>query len=182
MTRRYRPRLSAIRPCRVRCRPAPLLTPRCGEDGHLNSYPIFNWQEVYVDGFHGALDHVAVGVHEIDKAAVLFRDLLGGEPVAGWDVLAEGFRFTQYRYPNRMKIELMEPLSESGFLPKFLASRGEGVHHLTFRVADIESKLEHLRSRGIEPVHVVLQGPWKEGFIHPRQGHGVLIQLMEVPH
>jgi methylmalonyl-CoA/ethylmalonyl-CoA epimerase len=55
------------------------------------------------------------------------------------------------------------------------------VHHLTFRVKDIESKLEYLRSRGIEPVHVVLDGRWKEAFIHPRQAHGVLIQLMEVP-
>jgi len=130
--------------------------------------------------FTERLDHIAIGVHEIEQAAVLFRDILGGDSVSGWDVTEEGFRFTQFRYPNRMKIELMEPLGESGFMQKFLAHRGEGVHHLTFRVKDIESKLEHLRSRDIEPVHVVLQGPWKEAFIHPRQGHGVLIQLMEV--
>ncbi len=132
-------------------------------------------------GFTERFDHVAIGVHEIDQGAVLFRDILGGEPVSGCDMPEEGFRFTQFRYPNRMKIELMEPLGESGFMQKFLARRGEGVHHLTFRVTDIESKLEYLRSHGIEPVHVVPQGRWKEAFIHPRQGHGVLIQLMEVP-
>ncbi len=132
-------------------------------------------------GFTERFDHVAVGVHDIDRSAMLFRDVLGGEAVSGWHVPEEGFRFTQFRYPNRMKIELMEPLGEGGFLQKFLARRGEGVHHLTFRVNDIESKLEYLRSNGFEPVHVVLGGQWKEAFIHPRQGHGVLIQLMEVP-
>lgn len=131
--------------------------------------------------FTERFDHVAIGLHEIDRGAVLFRDILGGESVAGWDVTDEGFRFAQFRYPNHMKIELMEPLGDSGFLPKFLARRGEGVHHLTFRVNDIESKLEYLRGRDIEPIHVVLEGRWKEAFIHPRQAHGVLIQLMEVP-
>lgn len=131
--------------------------------------------------FTERFDHVAIGLHEIDRGAELFRDILGGEPVDGWEVPEEGFRFTQFRYPNRMKIELMEPLGDNGFLPKFLARRGEGVHHLTFRVKDIESKLEFLRSRDIEPVSIALEGRWKEAFIHPRQAHGVLIQLMEVP-
>jgi len=71
---------------------------------------------------------------------VLFRDILGGEPVSGWDVPEEGFRFTQFRYPNRMKFGLMEPLGESGFLQKFLARRSESVRHLTVRVQDIELK------------------------------------------
>jgi methylmalonyl-CoA/ethylmalonyl-CoA epimerase len=128
--------------------------------------------------FTERLDHVAIGVHEIDQGAPLFRDILGGEPVPGWDVPEEGFRFAQFRYPNRMKIE---PLGESGFLQDFLARRGEGVHHLSFRVTDIESKLRYLRGRDIDPIHVVLEGRWKEAFIHPRQAHGVLLQLMEVP-
>jgi methylmalonyl-CoA/ethylmalonyl-CoA epimerase len=131
--------------------------------------------------FADRFDHVAVGVREVEKAAFVFRDLLGGELVGGMEVPGEGFRFTQYRYPNRMKIELMEPLGQGGFLPRFLERRGEGVHHLSFRVTDLEARLDDLRSRGIEPVHVVLEGPWKEAFIHPRLAHGVLIQLLEVP-
>jgi len=131
--------------------------------------------------FTERVDHVAVAVHRAKTAATLFRDILDGELVGGADVPGEGFRFIQYRYPNRMKVELLEPLGEDGFLHRFLAHRGEGIHHLTFRVSDIESRLEVLRSRGIEPVHVLLDGTWKEAFIHPRQGHGVLIQLMEMP-
>ncbi len=131
--------------------------------------------------FTERFDHVAVAVHNAAEAAQIFSDILGGELVGGMAVPDEGFRFVQYRYPNRMKIELLEPLGETGFLPKFLAHRGEGVHHLTFKVTQIESKLDILRSRGIEPVHVVLHGPWKEAFIHPKQAHGVLVQLLEMP-
>jgi methylmalonyl-CoA/ethylmalonyl-CoA epimerase len=131
--------------------------------------------------FADRFDHVAVGVREAEKAAFVFRDTLGGEPVGGMEVPWEGFRFTQYRYPNKMKIELMEPIAREGFLQRFLERRGEGVHHLSFRVTDLEARLDDLRSRGIEPVHVVLEGPWKEAFIHPRLAHGVLIQLLETP-
>jgi methylmalonyl-CoA/ethylmalonyl-CoA epimerase len=131
--------------------------------------------------FTQRFDHVAVAVRDIDAAASLFSDVLGGEYVGGAEVPEEGFRFTQYRYPNRMKVELLEPIGDGGFLARFLERKGEGVHHLTFRVIDIDSRLEQLRSVGIEPVHVVLKGRWKEGFIHPRQANGVLIQLLEVP-
>lgn len=129
--------------------------------------------------FTERFDHVAVGVHHAETAARVYRDLLGGEYVGEGSVEEEGFRFVQYRYPNKMKIELFEPLGEDGFLQKFLARRGEGVHHLTFRVENMESRLELLRAAGIEPFHVALQRTWKEAFIHPRQAHGVLIQLME---
>ena len=131
--------------------------------------------------FTQRFDHVAIGVGDVETAAFVFRDLLGGESVGGMKVPGEGFRFTQYRYPNGMKIELMEPMGSGGFLPRFLERRGEGVHHLSFRVTDLEGRIDTLRSRGIEPVHVMLRGPWKEAFIHPRQAHGVLIQLLEMP-
>ena len=95
--------------------------------------------------FTERFDHVAIGVHDAEVAARVFRDLLGGELVGGGDVPEEGFRFIQYRYPNRMKLELIEPLGKAGFLRTFLERRGEGTHHLTFRVTGIESKIELLR-------------------------------------
>jgi methylmalonyl-CoA/ethylmalonyl-CoA epimerase len=131
--------------------------------------------------FTQRLDHVGVAVRDAQTAASLFSDVLGGEFVGSMDVPEEDFRFVQYRYPNKMKVELLQPIGAGGFLARFLERRGEGVHHLTFRVTDIESRLEQLRSVGIEPVHVALEGRWKEGFIHPRQANGVLIQLLEMP-
>jgi methylmalonyl-CoA epimerase len=131
--------------------------------------------------FTERFDHVGVAVHSAEEAGRLFRDILDGELVGEMAVPNEGFRFVQYRYPNRMKLELLEATADVGLLPKFLQRRGEGVHHLTFKVSHIEDKIDSLRSKGIEPVHVILEGPWKEAFIHPRQAHGVLVQLLEVP-
>jgi methylmalonyl-CoA epimerase len=131
--------------------------------------------------FTQRFDHVGVAVWDAETAASLFSDVLGGEYVGGMEIPEEDFRFVQYRYPNKMKVELLQPIGGGGFLARFLERRGEGVHHLTFRVTHIESRLEQLRSMGIEPVHVVLDGRWKEGFIHPRQANGVLIQLLEMP-
>ena len=131
--------------------------------------------------FTQRFDHVGVAVRDAETAASLFSGVLGGEYMGGMEVPEEGFRFVQYRYPNKMKVELLEPIGNGGFLARFLERRGEGVHHLTFRVTDIQSRLEQLRSVGVEPVHVVLEGRWKEGFIHPRQANGVLIQLLEMP-
>jgi len=131
--------------------------------------------------FTQRFDHVGVAVRDIEAAAYLFSDVLGGEYVGGWEVPEEGFRFAQYRFPNKMKLELLEPMGGGGFLARFLERKGEGVHHLTFRVTDIERRLDDLGSTGIEPVHVILDGRWKEAFIHPRQANGVLIQLLEIP-
>jgi methylmalonyl-CoA epimerase len=138
-------------------------------------------REVERMAFTQRFDHVGVAVRDAQMAASLFSDVLGGEYVGGMEVPEEGFRFVQYRYPNKMKVELLEPIGDGGFLARFLERRGEGVHHLTFKVTDIERRLDHLRSVGIEPVQVVLEGRWKEGFIHPRQAHGVLIQFLETP-
>lgn len=138
-------------------------------------------QEVRRMAFTQRFDHVGVAVRDTEAAASLFSNVLGGEYVGGWEVPEERFRFAQYRYPNKMKVELLEPMGDGGFLAKFLERRGEGVHHLTFRVTDIERRLELLESTGIEPVHVMLEGRWKEAFIHPRQANGVLIQLLEIP-
>ena len=123
------------------------------------------------------LDHVAVGVREIRPALRLFRDGLGGEYLMGAD--QDTWRWLQLRYPGGGKIELLEPLGE-GFLTKFLDSRGEGLHHITFKTDDIEGAIEHLQGLGFELVDVNLSDPhWKEAFLRPSKSHGTLIQIAQ---
>jgi methylmalonyl-CoA/ethylmalonyl-CoA epimerase len=127
-----------------------------------------------------ALDHVAVAVRDPEPAARLFRDVLGAAFLMGADSPTQGFRFVQYRFPGGGKVELVTPLADDSFLSKFLDRRGEGLHHITLKVAGIEGQLDRLRSGGVTPVLVDLSDPdWKEAFIHPRDAHGVLIQLAE---
>jgi len=124
------------------------------------------------------LDHVAVAVHAIKPALRLYRDALGGEYLMGGDV-GGSWRWLQLRYPGGGKVELLEPLGD-GFLSRFLGSRGEGLHHVTFKTDDIEGAVERLETGGYELVDVNLENPhWKEAFLRPSGAHGTLIQVAQ---
>ena len=123
------------------------------------------------------LDHVAVAVRSIREALKLYRDGLGGEYLMGGD--QDTWRWLQLRFPGGGKVELLEPLGE-GFLTRVLDSRGEGLHHVTFKTDDIEAAIAHLRGLGYELVDVNLSDPrWKEAFLRPSKSHGTLIQIAQ---
>jgi methylmalonyl-CoA/ethylmalonyl-CoA epimerase len=133
------------------------------------------------------LDHVAVAVHAIKPALKLYRDALGGEYLMGGDVGDVGgkgaagpeWRWLQLRYPGGGKVELLEPLGE-GFLSRFLQSRGEGLHHITFKTDDIRTAIEKLEGLGYELVDVNIdREQWKEAFLRPSGAHGTLIQVAQ---
>jgi methylmalonyl-CoA/ethylmalonyl-CoA epimerase len=127
-----------------------------------------------------ALDHVAIAVRDPASAAGLFRDVLGADFLMGAEAPDQGFRFVQYRFPGGGKVELVTPTAEGSFVSRFLDRRGEGVHHITFKVERIEEQVERLRAGGVPLTLVDLGDPeWKEAFIHPSLAHGVLIQLAQ---
>ncbi len=127
-----------------------------------------------------ALDHVAVAIRDPEPAVKLFRDVLGAEFLMGADNVEQGFRFIQYRFPGGGKVEFVTPIAEGSFVAKFLERRGEGVHHVTFKVRDIERQVARLREAEVSLTLVSLEhAGWKEAFIHPSHAHGVLIQLAQ---
>ena len=129
-----------------------------------------------------ALDHVAIAVRDFHAALPLYRDLLGGTPGEYEEFPNRGFRWLSLRYPNGSYIELLEPVGERGFLQEFLAKRGEGVHHITFVVADLRRAVERARAAGLRVVDENYDDPsWQEAFISPRSAHGTIIQLAHTP-
>jgi methylmalonyl-CoA/ethylmalonyl-CoA epimerase len=134
----------------------------------------------FVEG--AQLDHVAVAVHDAAESAKLFRDVIGGELVGFGDNVEQGFRFVQYRFPNGGKVELVTPIAD-GFVSRFLETRGEGVHHVTFTVTDLRSQVQRMQAGGVELIMVNVDDEhWREAFIHPKNAHGVLIQVAEHMH
>jgi methylmalonyl-CoA/ethylmalonyl-CoA epimerase len=124
------------------------------------------------------LDHVAVALNSIECAVPLYRDALGGEYLMGGDQ-AETWKWVQFRWPGGGKVELLEPKGD-GFLSRFLDSRGEGLHHVTFKTDDIRAAIAQVESQGYELVDVDLEGPnWKEAFLRPSKAHGTLIQVAQ---
>ncbi len=127
-------------------------------------------------------DHLALAVRDIGSALPML-ELLGGVYRSGGHHPTAGFRWVQFDLPGDMKLELLSPLEpadSSHFLVRFLAARGEGAHHVTFKVRRLREAVAAFRGAGF---HVVgedyeRQG-WKEAFVHPKTTKGLLIQLAE---
>ena len=137
-------------------------------------------QKAVANGSAVEFDHTALCVPRIDDALPLWRDLLGGTYVMAAELPDKGFRFAQYAYPNGGKIEILEPLGEHSFLHKFLQARGPGIHHLTFKVKEIEAHVAQLKAKGYAIVGENYCDPtWKEAFIAPASANGTVVQLAE---
>ena len=130
-----------------------------------------------------AFDHVSMAVHDIDTATPLLT-LLGASSFDGGTNPWGDFRWAQYDLPGWGRLELIAPLDPDPghFINRFLAERGEGLHHLTFKVFDISQAVARAEAMGF-----VVTGfddrldDWKEAFVHPKSSHGVLIQFAEFP-
>lgn len=127
------------------------------------------------------LDHSAIALHDVSETLRALVGDLGGRVLMGGQNI--GFRALQLRLGDEgMRVELIEPWAteHSDFLVRFLADRGEGPHHLTFKTDDIVRDLERAEAAGYEPVGVHLDNPaWQEAFLHPRQAMGTVVQLAQ---
>jgi methylmalonyl-CoA/ethylmalonyl-CoA epimerase len=126
------------------------------------------------------LDHVSIAVWDIAAASHL-PAFLGGRFRDGGLSHARDFRWAQWDLPFG-KLEMIAPIDAEAdtFLTRFLGDHGEGPHHLTFKVTDIDEAVARANELGFEVVgeNTANEG-WREAFIHPRSSHGVLIQLAE---
>lgn len=126
------------------------------------------------------LDHVAFAVKDKEKAAAYLTEVLGAKEV--FDMEWGGFRFTSFLLGSGSMLELVYADDPDSFINRFIAKRGEGIHHLTFKVTDIGAMIENLRSRGLNPFDINTENPlWKECYVHPREAYGTLMQFAEFP-
>lgn len=125
------------------------------------------------------IDHVAVAVESIEEALVLFGDVLGGSFVSGGDDDDSGVRAVRVQLPG-LRIELLQPLRDDTRLRAFLDRRGQGLHHVTMLVPDLDEAIDAIESAGFETTGTDRSRPWwQETYIRPRSGFGALIQIVE---
>ncbi len=127
------------------------------------------------------IEHLGIAVKNLETSNLLFEKLLGTAHYKVEEVLTEGVRTSFFKAgPN--KIELLEATNDESPIAKFIAKKGEGIHHIAFAVDDIESEIERLKSEGF----TVLNDTPKRGadnklvaFLHPKSTNGVLIELCQ---
>ncbi len=127
------------------------------------------------------LEHIGIAVKSITDSDPLFQILLGSTCYKVEEVESEGVK-TAFYDGNNVKLELLEATTEDSPISKFIAKRGEGLHHIAFEVDDIEKRMEELKSKGFR----LLNEKPKKGadnklicFIHPKDTNGILIEMCQ---
>ncbi len=127
------------------------------------------------------LSHIGIAVRSLDDALALFR-ALGLEASGREEVPGESVRVA-FLPVGGTRVELIEPTAPASAVARFIAKRGEGLHHISLEVDDIRAAMRDLAARGFE----LLSAEPREGahgslvcFLHPRSAGGVLIELCQV--
>ncbi|MCZ7533484.1 MAG: VOC family protein [Acidimicrobiia bacterium] len=130
-------------------------------------------------------DHVSMAVRDIDAASG-FIALVAGERFDSGLNAGGDFHWAQFHLPGGGTLEMISAADKddpSHFINRFINERGEGLHHLTFKVTDIRAAAAAATELGFVVFGLDDSDPtWKEAFVHPKSAHGVLVQLAEFPH
>jgi methylmalonyl-CoA/ethylmalonyl-CoA epimerase len=127
------------------------------------------------------IDHIGIAVKSIAEGEKSFTDILGLK-LQKIETVAEQKVKTGFFPIADIELELLESTQPDGPIAKFIEAKGEGVQHIAFRVENIDEALRELREKGIR---LIDQEPRKGAggariaFIHPKETHGVLVELCE---
>ncbi len=127
------------------------------------------------------IEHIGIAVKDLGKANELFSKLFGEKHYKEEVVEREGVTTSFFQLgPN--KIELLQASRSDSPISKYLANKGEGMHHIAFEVDDLETEMMRLRREGFQLLH---DEPQKGAdnklicFIHPKTTNGVLVELCQ---
>jgi methylmalonyl-CoA/ethylmalonyl-CoA epimerase len=123
--------------------------------------------------------HVGIAVANIADALPFYRDVLGLEP--GPRERADGAAIVSLAFGD-VDIELLEPVDPEGPIARFLAKRGPGIHHVCYRVPDLDAALARARAAGYRLVDEIPRrgaGGRRIAFLHPKATGGILLELTD---
>jgi len=127
------------------------------------------------------IEHIGIAIRNLEEAIPLFEKLLNSPCYKTEEVASEKVRTAFFRQGEN-KIELLESTDPDGVIAKFIEKKGEGLHHIAFDVTDIRAEMKRLSEAGFQ----LLNAEPKPGadnklvcFLHPKQTHGVLVELCQ---
>ena len=127
------------------------------------------------------IEHIGIAVSSISAMGRLYEKLLNTKVYKVEEVVSEGVK-TAFLQTGPNKIELLEALNEDSAIARYIAKRGEGIHHIAFEVDDIRAEMARLKSENF----ILLSDEPKQGadnklvcFIHPKSAGGVLVEMVQ---
>ena len=123
--------------------------------------------------------HIGIAVSSLAEALPFYRDVLGLTP--GRPETADGASIVSLHFGD-VDVELLEPIDPAGPLAKFLARRGPGIHHVCYRVPDLDAALVRCHAAGYRLIDETPRrgvSGRRIAFLHPKATHGILLELTE---
>jgi methylmalonyl-CoA/ethylmalonyl-CoA epimerase len=127
-----------------------------------------------------AIDHIGIAVRSIADRRDYYEHLLGAEFEAVEEVPTQKVRVAFFKVGD-VRLELLEPTDASSTIATFLEKRGEGLHHVAYRVDDIEQRLAELKVDGVRLIDETPRNGAHDtriAFMHPKSSAGVLTELV----
>ena len=127
------------------------------------------------------IEHIGIAVKELSISIPLFENLLNTNCYKTEIVETEGVN-TAFFKKGETKIELLQSLSPDGVIARYIAKRGEGMHHIAFEVEDIEAEMKRLSELDFQLLNTVPKIGADNKlvcFLHPKNTNGVLIELCQ---
>ncbi len=127
------------------------------------------------------VEHIGIAVNNLEQSIPLFEKLLNSPCYKTESVDSENVN-TAFFLQKGAKIELLESTDPDGVIAKFIAKKGEGMHHIAFEVPDIQAEMDRLKKEGFTLLNEI---PKKGAdnklvcFVHPKDSNGVLIELCQ---
>jgi methylmalonyl-CoA/ethylmalonyl-CoA epimerase len=126
-----------------------------------------------------SIDHLGIAVRSLDEAVPLYEKALGLRCLGREEVASQRVR-TAFFDAGGVHLELLEPTAPESPIARFIAERGEGIHHVAFRTDNIEAQLQQAAQAGVRLIH---EKPFEGAagklvaFLHPKSTRGVLTEF-----
>ncbi len=127
------------------------------------------------------IDHIGIAVKDIQAVLGFYSEALGLENL-GFEVVEDQGVRVAFLPVGESRLELLEPLNDESPVAKFIAKRGEGIHHICLDVDSVSESLEEMKERGLQVIdHAPRPGAHHKmiAFVHPKASSGVLIELSQ---
>lgn len=125
------------------------------------------------------IHHIGIATENLDEVSEFFKQNFSLQPNARESFGELNFRFIPV---DGASLEILQSTTEGGVISKFIEKNGQGVHHITFEVDDIQAELNRLKENGVSLIN---EQPYRNAhnelvaFIHPKSTHGMLIELLQ---